>query len=118
MSSAAPRTPEEFVCKRCGTCCREQGYVYLTDDDVDAIAASLGMDVVAFTERYTRLTQQRKGLSLVEQDDGACIFLNEGGDCSIESVKPAQCRQFPFSWRYADVQSICKGWRECEQQDT
>jgi len=106
-----------FVCRRCGRCCRESGYVYLSDSEVDAIAGRLGMDIEGFTERYTRLTQHRDGLSLVEQDNGACIFLSEGGDCLIQAVKPLQCRQFPFVWRYRDVQAICKGWSENENRN-
>ncbi|MBT3191823.1 MAG: YkgJ family cysteine cluster protein [Verrucomicrobia bacterium] len=103
-----------FACQRCGACCRESGYVYLTEADVDAISAYLKIGVINFTDRYARLTQHRHGLSLIEQDNGACIFLSEGGDCLIESVKPLQCRQFPFVWRYQDTQLTCKGWNPNE----
>ena len=103
-----------FVCRRCGACCRETGYVHLADAEIDAIAAHLGIEVGAFIERYTRLVRNRQGLSLIERDNGACILLGEGGDCLTESVKPLQCRQFPFVWRYDDVQHICKGWSSNE----
>ena len=111
-----PETKFDFVCRRCGKCCRESGYVHLTDGDIDSLAKFLEMDVGCFTERYTRLTCHRQGLSLTEHDDGACIFLEEGGDCRVEAAKPQQCRQFPFTWRYADVQHICKGWSVNEKE--
>jgi Fe-S-cluster containining protein len=74
---------------------------------VDAIAAFLDMDVLAFTEKYTRLRPGRDGLSLTEQADGACIFL-DGMDCAIQSVKPAQCREFPNKWNFPGWREICK----------
>jgi Fe-S-cluster containining protein len=107
-----------FVCRRCGNCCKVPGYVYLTDEDVDAIATFLGMDVATFTDQYTRLTPQRRGLSLIEMEDGSCVFLDNGRDCRIEAAKPLQCRQFPFAWRYEKVQEICKGWQEYEDCDS
>ena len=106
-----------FSCTRCGECCRVAGYVHLSESETEEIAGFLGIEISEFTERYTRLTRTRAGLSLTEQDDGACIFLNEKGECLIESVKPQQCRQFPFVWRYQDVQHICKGWKKDEHRD-
>jgi len=88
--------------------------VYLSEAEIDAIAGQLGIDISEFTERYTRLTRNRNGLSLVEQDDGACIFLSDQNTCLIEAVKPLQCRQFPFVWRYKDMQHSCKGWSRNE----
>ncbi len=102
--------PENFVCQRCGNCCRVEGYVLLTQNEVVSCAAHLSMDVEEFTKYYTRLTKYRTGLSLVERDNGACIFLSENGQCLIEPVKPLQCRQFPVLWQYKDIENICPGW--------
>ncbi len=103
---------ENFECQRCGNCCREPGYVHLSKAEVDTCAEFLNINITAFTDKYTRLTKQRSGLSLMEQDNGACIFLTEDGECQIQPVKPQQCRQFPFVWRYKDGQEICKGWKD------
>ncbi len=105
------RLPEEtFVCRCCGQCCREPGYVYLTADDVQRIAAFLKMDVETFTERYTRLDPQRSGLSLNEKEDESCVFLDQQGKCLIQPVKPSQCAAFPYGWRYSQMEAVCEGW--------
>jgi len=102
----------EFRCQRCGNCCRVPGYVVLSDAEIDAIAAYIGIDSYQFTETYTRLTENRAGLSLVEKGDGSCVFLSADNGCLIESVKPRQCREFPFGWRYEAMRDTCPGWRE------
>jgi len=93
---------------RCGNCCRHEGEVRLTDGEAEAIADELGLDVTSFTDQYTRLRDDRCGLSLKDQPNGACIFL--GGtppSCHIQSAKPSQCRDFPIKWKYADWKVIC-----------
>ncbi len=103
-----------FVCRRCGQCCREPGYVYLSAADIDRIAAYLEMDVHAFTAQYTRLPPERRGLSLNESDDQSCVFLDAQGRCAIQAVKPVQCELFPHAWRYTDMGTVCKGWENDE----
>lgn len=110
--------PNVFVCHRCGACCRQPGYVHLREAELYAIANFLKLTVSTFTARYTRLTHARGGLSLKEKPNGACIFLSEHGSCGIEAVKPRQCRQFPFGWRYRDIGAICPAWREYEKRNT
>ena len=68
----------------------------------------LNMTVAGFTERYTRLRDDRLGLSLQDRDNGACIFLSEDPvSCLIQAAKPKQCRDFPLGWKYQDWESIC-----------
>jgi uncharacterized protein len=75
------------------------------------MADALGMAVEEFTRRYTRLRQDRRGLSLTEKPDGACIFLGEDG-CAVQRVKPQQCRGFPLRWTFEGYEKICAGMRE------
>ena len=97
---------DNFECVRCGACCEWKGYVRLSDDEVDDIAAFLGMEVDFFISRYTRLTDDRRSLSLTENDDGSCVFYRKfPSRCLINEVKPAQCRNFPLKWNF-------KGWRD------
>jgi Fe-S-cluster containining protein len=96
-----------FACQRCTNCCRWPGQVRLTEADITRIAAFLGMSEWDFIQNHTRLQPSRRGLALLEQEDGACEFL-EGRDCRIQPVKPEQCRGFPNEWNFP-------GWREvCE----
>ena len=99
-----------FTCRRCGACCRVPGYVALGIGEPEAIAAFLGMDVYAFTETYTRLTWNRKDISLTEQDDGSCIFLQADNTCRIQPVKPAQCKNFPLLWRSKNLEQSCAAY--------
>ena len=96
-----------FTCQRCGACCRVPGYVALEQGEAEVIASFLGMDVYAFTERYTRLTFNRKDLSLIEQENGSCVFLTESNACRIQPVKPRQCQGFPANWKSARLRQVC-----------
>jgi len=105
-SSPAPKPPR-YACQRCTNCCRWPGFVKLTESDISAISEFLGHSEHEFIQNFTRLRPRRDGLALIDQPDGACIFL-EGRDCRIQQVKPIQCRGFPNTWNFP-------GWREvCE----
>jgi uncharacterized protein len=83
-----------FECQPgCTACCRQPGFVYLTEHDLLRAAAFLGMTAEAFERKYVYRT--RRLLRLRTPREGRCHFLREGG-CSIHPVKPAQCRIFPF----------------------
>ncbi len=97
-----------YECTRCGTCCRWPGYVRVTADEVDTIAAFLGLDVYEFLDRYTTLTPDRQGLTLVEREDGPCVFLTEDNLCRINPVKPTQCRNFPHLWSFPGFEKLCQ----------
>lgn len=84
-------------CRRCGTCCRWEGYVYLTDQDVDRLSHHLGLDVGEFTEGYTRIGENRRALSLIDKEDGSCVFLS-GNLCGVYPARPRQCREFQRKW--------------------
>lgn len=96
----------QFECRRCNECCRQEGYVRLEKGEPEKIADFLKMDLWSFTDQFTRLTRDRQSLSLTENTDHSCIFLNRNG-CRIDPVKPRQCREFPFSWRFRNWHRIC-----------
>ena len=108
---------DAFICQRCGACCRVHGYVALEHGEAETIAAFLGMDVYAFTGRYTTLTLNRKDLSLTEQEDGSCIFLQADNTCRIQPVKPRQCQGFPVQWKSPRLRQTCPALF-CMQQNT
>ena len=112
----------QFKCLRCLACCRQNGYVRLRPGEAEKIADFLGMDIYAFTDRYTILTRDRQTLSLKEKENHACIFLTDQG-CRIHPVKPGQCLDFPHKWKFKAFEDIC-AWagqakkKESESQDT
>lgn len=105
--STPPKRPY-YLCQRCGNCCRWPGDVRVGDREIAAIADHLDLDEWDFRQRYTRLTGDRRGLSLADAEDGSCIFLEQPNVCRIQAVKPVQCQGFPNRWNFP-------GWREvCE----
>ena len=96
-----------YECQRCTNCCRWPGVVKVEPDEIEAIAAYVGMEEQAFIDQHTRIRPDRRGLSLLEREDRSCAWL-EGADCKLQAVKPRQCRSFPNDWNFP-------GWREkCE----
>lgn len=94
-------------CQRCTACCRWPGDVRLRDGEIARLAVFNGMTEVEFIQRFTRLTQDRRGLSLEEKPTGECIFL-DGNDCRVQSVKPQQCRDFPNLWNFPGFEESCQ----------
>jgi Fe-S-cluster containining protein len=101
------KKPPKYLCERCTNCCRWPGDVKVSDSEISAIASFLKMKQDLFIEKYTRLRADRRGLSLIDQPDGACIFL-DGQDCQIQPVKPDQCRGFPNAWNFPGWRDICQ----------
>lgn len=101
---------KNFSCKRCGTCCKWPGYVRLLENEADEIAEFLEMELHYFTSKYTIVTADRRNLSLIEKDDGSCIFYNDDPPgCVINPVKPQQCRDFPYRWNFHGWEDECQG---------
>jgi len=96
------------TCQRCGACCRWEGDVCVTDEDITAIATFLGMREEDFIDQYCRLQRNRRGLSIIDAEDGACIMLTENG-CRIQPVKPQQCKDFPYKWNFPGWENRCPG---------
>ena len=70
---------KEFKCRRCGNCCRWPGAVKLEPGEAEKIAAFLNMPEMEFFDLHTRLTPDRRHLSLIEKTDGSCEYLTADG---------------------------------------
>jgi Fe-S-cluster containining protein len=104
-----------FECTRCGNCCTgAPGYVWVTDDDIEDIAAFRSESVAQTTGLYTRLAGGRR--SLRERANGDCVFWDRHAGCTIYPVRPPQCRTWPF-WAshvvtpeaWDEVRQVCPG---------
>ncbi len=96
-----------FTCRRCGSCCRWEGDVCLTEQDISAISAYLNLSETDFINTHCRLQRNRRGLSLLDAPDGACCMLRSDNSCAIQDVKPAQCRDFPLRWNFPGWEQRC-----------
>ncbi|MDR3191650.1 MAG: YkgJ family cysteine cluster protein [Treponema sp.] len=87
-----------FSCTRCSACCRyESGYVFLSERDLDLLAAEQKMPRRDFIKTYCRWVRPDGGkeyLSLKEKAGYDCVFWNDG--CVVYRSRPLQCRNFPF----------------------
>jgi Fe-S-cluster containining protein len=104
-----------FRCTRCGQCCTgAPGFVWVNDEEEDAIAAFLGEERGRFQALYTRRLD--RGRSLREKANGDCIFYSAEKGCTIYAVRPRQCRTWPF-WEsnlrnpeaWAETCRVCPG---------
>lgn len=83
-----------FECQSgCTSCCEQQGFVYLTEEDITRLSAFLGLTPEAFEIRYVYRTKNLRRLRVPRH--AQCEFLQDGG-CSVHLAKPMQCRTFPF----------------------
>lgn len=85
-----------FTCTQCGKCCSgPEGYVWVSEEEIRAIAAALGTDEGTVRVEHTRRVGRR--VSLKEFPNGDCTFLHpETRKCTLYGVRPAQCRTWPF----------------------
>jgi uncharacterized protein len=107
-----------FACAQCGNCCSgAPGYVWVTAEEQERIARTLGLKDGRLPTKYLRRVGFRH--SLTERPDGDCVFLERDGAsavCQIHEVRPLKCRTWPF-WKinlksaehWAAVAETCPG---------
>lgn len=93
----------------CTNCCRVQGWVYVTEEDVRNASAYLNLSQEEFEARY--VVRSRYTVRLRKPKGAQCHFLKDTG-CSIHPVKPAQCRLFPF---WPELVEDRDNWNEAGQ---
>lgn len=87
-------TGMRFQCQPgCTKCCEQQGFVYLTEEDILNLSRFLKMTPRAFEKRYVYRTRNLRRLRVPRH--AQCEFLKADG-CSVHPAKPLQCAAFPL----------------------
>ena len=85
-----------FSCTQCGDCCSgSEGYVWVNQAEIDAMAARVGLTPALFEKRYVKQVGVRR--SLKERPGGDCVLLYEKTrKCTAYEERPRQCKTWPF----------------------
>lgn len=107
--------PEDiFNCRKCGDCCKGYGGTFITEKEIETIAAYIREDFETFVKNYCRISGGKK--ILAQAKNMYCIFWD--GVCTIHPVKPRMCKTWPFlesilvdigNWHI--MASLCPGIR-------
>lgn len=110
------KQPVRFSCTQCGKCCLTGGdyYVYLTAAESEVIRNRLQLSRSWFHRRYLGRLEAGERV-LASGKDARCIFLDDSGQCRVYSVRPLQCRTYPF---WPELTGSARAWnseaRRCE----
>jgi Fe-S-cluster containining protein len=106
----------DYDCCKCNNCCKAYP-ITLGRGEATAIAEFLGQPVEAFIAEY--LTENADA----DEDEGEyafksvpCVFLDENGQCRIQSCKPGVCKGYPYTDqpdRLSSMLSIIGSAEEC-----
>lgn len=105
-----------FQCTGCGDCCTgAPGFVWVNKEEIEALAAKVGLEPDEFESNYVREIGVRKSLN--EFENGDCVFLDGATrKCRVYEARPRQCRTWPF-WdsnvgtpeAWAETCQVCPG---------
>ncbi len=85
---------EEIDCLTCANCCKTTGPLFI-DKDIQRIATHLRLKPSEFVEQYLRIDEDQDYVL----KSVPCPFLDDENYCSIYSVRPRACREFPHTDR-------------------
>ena len=102
-----------FECTGCGDCCRfGDGFVYVSDEDIRYLAHELNLTLSQFADKFLEVHEEQLVLRSSGDD---CIFFQDDR-CQVYSVRPTQCRTYPFwpanmksQYRWKIVAGECEG---------
>jgi len=91
------------ACQTCkGRCCNgESGNIWVSREEIQGISDFLNLTCEDFIKNYLRKISYRYSITELKSGDNyACVFFDSIiNRCSIYTVRPEQCRTFPF-WPY------------------
>jgi Fe-S-cluster containining protein len=87
-------------CHQCGVCC-ERWQPLVGAAELERLAGFLGMSAESVRERYTETYPFDDSVSLIRQQEGACVFLRREASgrslCSVHPARPEVCRSWTAS---------------------
>jgi Fe-S-cluster containining protein len=98
-----PFTFDPDACETCrGQCCRWGGYVWVTEDDITAMAEIMNQSLEAFADQYLKAAYGRLSFQerLWEGEYHCAMFDRFTHRCLVYPARPEQCRTFPFWEQY------------------
>ena len=84
----------EFSCLDCANCCKTTSPIF-RDVDIDRIATHLKLKPGGFVGKYLHLDSEGHYVL----NHSPCPFLGTDNYCSIYSVRPQACREYPHTDR-------------------
>ncbi len=110
--------PKVFECKMCGECCKGQGGIRTTLEEIEQMAKYLKMDKARFMADFVRRENGFYYIKEKERDGQlVCVFLQDNGGCAVHPCKPLPCKLWPYwkgilsseiDWRA--LMDVCKGF--------
>ncbi len=88
------RAFQEIDCLKCANCCKTTGPLF-TQKDIERIARHLKVKPGEFIDQYLRIDEENDYIL----KSTPCIFLGEANYCSIYSIRPKACYDFPHTNR-------------------
>jgi Fe-S-cluster containining protein len=83
----------QFECTQCGKCCKWDGVVNLTPEDISRLAKHEGIEEQEYIDKYTN-----DGDTLKDKENSKeCIYLKDNL-CGVWDKKPEQCEKFPTKY--------------------
>ena len=86
------KSSDLFQCTDCGLCCKGYGGTFISEEDLERIAAFIQVEKTQFISNYCQLSGGK--WVVVQAESGYCMFWNNG--CTIHPVKPRMCKAWPF----------------------
>ena len=92
MTYSNLKSDDIFKCQECGDCCKGYGGTFITEKEIETIAAYIHTDPDTFVENYCQISGGKR--ILAQAGNRYCIFWD--GLCTIHPVKPRMCKTWPF----------------------
>jgi Fe-S-cluster containining protein len=82
-------------------------YVFMDKPEAERIRRFLQLSQGWFRRHYLKRLEDGD-LVVAAGSDGRCIFLDADGQCRVYSVRPLQCRTYPF---WPEIVASAAAWR-------